>query len=61
MPSPRDEIARAIARWEGLFQAQPQDAGNYVNGRLVGTTRASYATTGADSVLMLRTEATRAP
>ena len=32
-----------------------------VDGRLVGTTRASYATTGADSVLMLRTEATRAP
>jgi hypothetical protein len=31
-----------------------------VDGRLVGTTRASYATTGADSVLMLRTEATRA-
>ena len=33
----------------------------HVDGRLVGTTRASYATTGADSVLMLRTEATRAP
>ena len=31
-----------------------------VDGRLVGTTRASYATTGADSVLLLRTEATRA-
>jgi hypothetical protein len=31
-----------------------------VDGRLVGTTRASYATTGADSVLVLRVEATRA-
>ena len=31
-----------------------------VDGRLVGTTRASYATTGPDSVLMLRTEGTRA-
>jgi hypothetical protein len=31
-----------------------------VDGRLVGTTRASYATTGADSVLMLRVEGTRA-
>lgn len=39
MPTPREEIARAIVRWEGLFQAQPQDAGNYVNGRLVGTMR----------------------
>ena len=29
-------------------------------GRVVGTTRASYATTGADTVLMLRTEGTRA-
>lgn len=29
-------------------------------GRLVGMTRASYATTGADTVLMLRTEGTRA-
>lgn len=38
-PTPRQEIARAIARWESLFQAQPQDAGNYVNGRLVGTMR----------------------
>lgn len=39
MLTPKDEIARAIVRWEGLFQAQPQDAGNYVNGRLVGTMR----------------------
>ena len=29
--------------------------------RLVGTTRARYQTTGADTVLMLRTSATRAP
>lgn len=29
--------------------------------RLVGSTRARYASTGADSVLMLRTEGTRAP
>ena len=29
--------------------------------RLVGSTRARYATTGADTVLMLRTDATRAP
>lgn len=39
MPTPKEEIARAIVRWEGLFQAQPQDAGNYVNGRLIGTMR----------------------
>jgi lysozyme family protein len=39
MPTPREELARAIVRWEGGFQAQPQDAGNYVNGRLVGTMR----------------------
>jgi lysozyme family protein len=39
MPTPKEEIARAIVRWEGLFQAQPEDAGNYVNGRLVGTMR----------------------
>lgn len=32
-----------------------------VDGRLIGTTRASYATTGADSVLMLRVDGTRAP
>lgn len=32
-----------------------------VDGRLIGTTRASYATNSADSVLTLRTEATRAP
>ena len=29
--------------------------------RLVGSTRARYASTGADTVLILRTEATRAP
>lgn len=39
MLTPKEELARAITRWEGLFQAQPQDAGNYVNGRLVGTMR----------------------
>ncbi len=39
MPTPKEEIIRAIVRWEGLFQAQPEDAGNYVNGRLVGTMR----------------------
>lgn len=30
-------------------------------GRLVGSTRARYVSTGADSVLVLRTEGTRAP
>ncbi len=39
MPTPKEEISRAIVRWEGLFQNQSQDAGNYVNGRLVGTMR----------------------
>lgn len=44
MPTPRDELARAIARWEGTWQAQPQDAGNYVtmpdgSRRLIGTMR----------------------
>lgn len=32
-----------------------------VGERLVGATRARYASTGADTVLILRTEATRAP
>jgi hypothetical protein len=32
-----------------------------VGDRLVGATRARYASTGADTVLILRTEATRAP
>lgn len=44
MPTPRDQIKRTIAKWEGLFQAYTWDPGNYVtmpNGtsRLVGTMR----------------------
>lgn len=38
-PTPKDEIKFAIQTWEGLWQAQPQDAGNYVEGRLIGTMR----------------------
>lgn len=39
MPTPHDEIARAIARWEGLYSTHPNDSGNYLDGRLVGTMR----------------------
>lgn len=34
-----DEAKEAIERWEGLFQAMPEDAGNWVNGVNVGTMR----------------------
>lgn len=39
MPTPADEIRRVIEKWEGLFTANPDDAGNWLNGRLVGTMR----------------------
>lgn len=44
MPTPHEALRRAIAQWEGGFQAQPQDPGNYVtmpdgSRRLVGTMR----------------------
>lgn len=43
-PSPRDAIAFTIGKWEGLWQEQPQDSGNYAHcedgtTRLVGTMR----------------------
>lgn len=39
MPTPFHELSYAIQTWEGLFQDQPQDEANWVNGRLVGTMR----------------------
>jgi Putative secretion activating protein len=36
-PAPRQMIRGMIERWEGGFQAHPNDVGNYVNGRLIGT------------------------
>lgn len=39
MPTPREEIARAIVRWEGLYSDHPNDQGNYIGSRLVGTMR----------------------
>jgi len=44
MITPKDGFKRAIERWEGLYQAQPQDAGNWVptpdgSRRLIGTMR----------------------
>lgn len=38
-PTPHQELSYAIQTWEGLFQAQPEDEANWVNGRLVGTMR----------------------
>lgn len=38
-PTPHQELSYAIQTWEGLFQDQPQDEANWVNGRLVGTMR----------------------
>lgn len=48
------------ARRAGV-QVSTRSVMRLVDGRLVGTTKANYATTGADSVLMLRVEGTRAP
>lgn len=39
MPSPHDEFKVNIARWEGLYQANPDDPGNWYNGQLIGTMR----------------------
>ena len=38
-PTPRQELSYAIQTWEGLFQDQPQDKANWVNGVCVGTMR----------------------
>jgi lysozyme family protein len=38
-PTPRDELARAIQRWEGLYSSDPDDQGNYIGARLLGTMR----------------------
>lgn len=35
--TPQDAFREVIARWEGGFQAMPEDAGNYVDGKLIGT------------------------
>ena len=52
-PSPLSSFEEAIARWEGLYQDNPNDRGNYAHGhdgsvRLVGTMRGvtpdAYAT-----------------
>lgn len=39
MPTPRDCMMVTIARWEGLYGADPQDPGNWIEGRNVGTMR----------------------
>lgn len=40
MPTPKEDLKETIAYWEGLFQKQSQDRGNYTSdGRLVGTMR----------------------
>lgn len=38
-PTPRQELARAIERWEGLYSDHPNDQGNYIGPKLVGTMR----------------------
>lgn len=35
--TPQDGFVEAIRVWEGGFQAHPNDSGNWVNGKLVGT------------------------
>lgn len=44
MPTPSEAFATAITQWEGLWQADPKDAGNYAHchdgtRRLIGTMR----------------------
>jgi len=39
MPTPRQELADAIAMFEGGYQADEADLINFVNGRMVGTHR----------------------
>lgn len=36
---PLDAFRDAITTWEGGFQADPDDIGNWVNGKLIGTNR----------------------
>lgn len=39
MPTPLECFKSAIARWEGEWQSNPADVGNYFDGRLIGTMR----------------------
>jgi len=39
MPEPRDCMMVTIARWEGLYGDDPDDPGNWIEGRNVGTMR----------------------
>lgn len=39
MPRPDQEIRRAIVTWEGLYSDHPNDKGNWIGPRLVGTMR----------------------
>lgn len=49
----------AIVKWEGGFQAMPEDLGNYIEGRLVGTNRGVTPKTWATFSKMPAREITR--
>jgi hypothetical protein len=60
-----DSIMTAAGPYESLLRKGVQVSTNGVlrlqGGKLVGATTAHYTTSGADSVLQLRSEGTRAP
>ena len=60
-----DSVMTTVAPYESVLRKGVQVSTNsvvrLVDGKLVGTTIARYATSGADSVVRLRMEGTRAP
>jgi hypothetical protein len=60
-----DSVITTVAPYESMLrkgvQVSTSSVVRLVGGRLVGTTIARYSTTGADSVVRLRMEGTRAP
>jgi hypothetical protein len=60
-----DSIVMESGPYESVLrkgvQVTTRSVQRLVDGKVVGTTTAHYATSGADSVLQLRTEGTRAP
>lgn len=60
-----DSVMTNVAPYESVLrkgvQVSTSSVVRLVGGRLVGTTMARYATTGADSMVRLRMEGTRAP
>lgn len=60
-----DSVITTVAPYQSMLrkgvQVSTTSVVRLVDGKLVGTTIARYATTGADSVVRLRMEGTRAP